>query len=414
MKSLNKFFFIFSMILLLFACGGEPPVASSDSSSNGDNPKVGQTQEDAAWVIVRDDKTFPFFMNKLGTFGQACEIKAGAANQNLDCTVDINELDLYYQGLTLQANFPTSMCTYVVHKPYWHYNYETGIGPATVAITKTTLNGTATGTTCLMDGVAGCNGTEVTYSATEGLQCIYNHTKFEGPNCCLGKYTYSETLNETGATPTVTTTNTISSWGGNYRDCIGGQAKTDWELFAKDGFPIGEISYAQGKGYNKAYQLKSILKTTGSSYSLAIANNYKRYDVATPPNHRHTGYVVATSTDVPYMVNPVDDRNGTSMPSGNIAYAWQCLDRDHEVAYSINVYVREWNTYAEFLTYGTSLGVSGNPDITGVEGTNCDYTLGSGQCDDYYDLDTATPYNLFGPHTSGNRSLYFPAIPYIN
>lgn len=414
------------MLPVLVNCGGEPPLTTSNSPSVS-NPTVGVTQEAAAYVRVYDTGTFPYYTHTTGSFSQACEIATTAASQNLDCIVDMNELDIYYHGVSLQANFPSSMCTYVVHNPYWHYNFETGYGPAAITVTKTTLNGTVTGTSCVIDGVATCDGLEASYSASEGVQCKYDHTKIGGPNCCLdfngtSKYVLTVTTNEVGTSPSTTTTSSQQSWGGNVKNCLGGQARTDWTLHSKQGYPLGEIIYSSGVGYNKAFKISPVIKTSGTFFTLPIANYYKPYNASTPPNHRHLGYntTPTRTSDIPYMIDPIDDRNFSPMVDGNPSYQWLCLDRDYEVKHSINVYVRDWNTYAQFLLYGTSAGASGNPDVTGSEGTNCDYSAGTGRCDDLFDLDnTATPsgytaplFDFIGPHTSTNRFYYFPTIPY--
>jgi hypothetical protein len=408
---IGKVIKLFITVAVMTACGAGKKTTGDDTApSSGSNPLVGDVTAEAFYVRVYENGKFPHFMSELGDFSSACEISAATKGSSLDCLVDIPELDLYFGGITFQYNFPASMCAYSLIKPYWYYNFETGTGPSTASVTVTTVAGVVTGTACVIDGVAGCTGLEASYSSlTQSFRCQYDHSLNPGyPNCCLGNYQYTNTQIVDGVP---SSTSTPSAWGGDAKTCIGGAGKSNWEHYTKDGYPVGRLEYIEGKGANDKYEVTAPIKLANDGLIVSVANYYKPYDAAsTNGNHRHTGYVDARSTDLPYMVDPVDDRSGSTLAKyqrGQPSYLFQCLDRNREVINQIQVYVREWNTYEQFLLYGTSMGVSGDPDTTGDEGVDCDYQTGAGNCDDFTDLDY-----FKGPNASSLRYLYFPSSLY--
>jgi len=60
---------------------------------------------------------------------------------------------------------------------------------------------------------------------------------------------------------------------------------------------------------------------------------------------------------------------------GNPSYDYDCLDEAWEITSSFHVFIREWNTLAEFqkfLPKGTSQATgSGNPNLSGSESAAC-------------------------------------------
>ncbi len=409
---MQRFLELILISLFISACGAGKKATSDDVVVDGSNPSVGVVTNESFYVRVFETGKFSYFMSKLGDFSTACEVKDKTTGTSLNCLVDIPELDLYYNGISFQYNFPATMCNYSLQRTYWHYNFEVGNGPTSTAVTQTrNAEGVLLSTTCVIDGVAGCTGNEAWYSAEAGkFQCEYDHSFVSGaPNCCMGEYDYTNTQIVDGVP---SSTSSRAAWGGNIKGCIGGAGSTNWTAYSRDGYPRSLVKYIEGVGQNDKYEVSAPIKVANIGLTVPVANYYKPYDAAsTNGNHRHTGYVDVRSSDLPYMVDPIDDRNGSSVTPGQPSYLFQCLDRNHEVINEIHVYVREWNTYKEFLLYGTSKGVSGNPDIagdeSGVGADDCDYKTGTGVCDDYEDLDY---YKT--PRAAALRYLYFPSSIY--
>lgn len=389
----KRFAVLFIFIAIFSGCGDELPSSDTDSSSSTvDNPEVGVVQETAFYVRLYDDGKLPYYMSKLGDFSTNCSIAAGQTGQALDCVLDVNELDLYYNGISLQYNVPSTMCNYVQFSTYWYYNFEVGTGPSTIVINQTKdVDGNLLSNSCVIDGTteADCEGTEAIYSAaTDTLSCVYDHTPSDGPNCCLGNYTKTHNITVSGGS--ATTSITTGTWGGSkVSACIGGPGKTDWQSYNKSGYPTGVIYYTPSIGLNEKYQITAPIKSTNSGSNFPIANFY------TSSKHTHTGYNSSRSSSIPFFINPLDDRSQDVLYSGNPAYTWRCLDKNDEVINQIRVYVREWNTYSEFVKYGTTSGASGDPDIGGYEGSTCDYMSSGFECNDLKDLDdkSETVYN---------------------
>ncbi|MCK6596914.1 MAG: hypothetical protein L6Q37_01005 [Bdellovibrionaceae bacterium] len=398
------------LVLILTSCSADKKTTTIDNASSSlGNPAEGVTQEESFYVRIFDEGKYPYYMSIKNDFSSSCEIKNGADPKNIECVADINELDLYYHGVKLQYNVPSEMCDYVQMGTYWYHNYEIGYGPSSVVINVSKdTNGNILSTSCTMDGVAGCNNTEAFYdSANDKLSCVYDHSDGEGPNCCLGSYTKQIVTTVTGGSATSSFVKT--SWGGSAKECIGGAGKTNWEHYSKDFFPISYVAYTKGEGKNKVYEVTAPIKTSNVGTNFPVANYF------TSGSHTHTGYVSTRSSVYPFFIDPIDDRGGTVFSSyqiGSPYYYWKCLDKDHEIKYQIRVSIREWNTYAEFLKYGTSSGASGDPDVVGAEGS-CDYSSANSSysCNDYRDLDDIyTGYG--GSYNSTYKSQYFPSEEY--
>ncbi|MCB0408424.1 MAG: hypothetical protein KDD34_09485, partial [Bdellovibrionales bacterium] len=84
------------------------------------------------------------------------------------------------------------------------------------------------------------------------------------------------------------------------------------------------------------------------------------------------------------------------------------------------VYVREWNTYVDWLVFGTSSGATANYDVTGTEGINCPYDSDfNDSCNDYGDWEDLLndPDGANGAYntitfSNDRRRLYFPEVKY--
>ena len=76
------------------------------------------------------------------------------------------------------------------------------------------------------------------------------------------------------------------------------------------------------------------------------------------------------------------------------------MDSAHEVMHRIHLIIREWNSQEEFLNFRESEGSRGDPDVGGVEGSDCDYysqnetgnTIQFGDCNDAFDADDWAEY----------------------
>ena len=145
------------------------------------------------------------------------------------------------------------------------------------------------------------------------------------------------------------------------------------------GYPV-TIVESGIEGVNKEYTLNPLIETTKSRYSLPTANFFKAIEdekTAQPP--------------VFY-----DSPNNPDKIKGHPFLTWSCLDPAREVKHRIHLLIREWNTKEEFTRFKESEGGSGDPDIGGAEGSECEYYEKDkaifGDCNDLYDSDDTITY----------------------
>lgn len=376
------------------------------SSGDGDNPPVGTVTQSSFYVRAYDTGRYLTHTRLSSDFDTACEIASSDTYEDIVCYIDINEGDLYYNGIEFQYNVPANMCKYLTRSTYWYYNYEVGTGPATGTINIDKDSDTYT---CDLDGAGSQNcsaETEVKLDADTGLlSCIYDHTLTDGPNCCMGSYEFDVLTTESA-----TTTQSVlkGKWGGDIESCIGGPGKTSWEHYSKTGYPSNVITYADD-GLNSTYSITAPIESPNGGTTWNVANFYT--ETGTP--HSHTGFIdTVTTSSLPYFVAPIDDRNGSAVSTANIGYTFACLGESHEIKNRITVYVREWDVYSDFLTYITSSGVTSVPDRpdTDEEDTDCDGV--DGYCNDDYDLDDFLNVTHSGSYDTSDpttRSTLFPS-----
>lgn len=402
--------FILSLACLatLSGCGGGAVATAEDVASGGGS---GVLDSDEFYVGVGNSKVIRSHVRTAGSFGTSCSLPKTSTSQDLVCYIDVPEGDLQFNGLTLSYNAPKSMCRYLTRRPYWFYNQEIGYGPTAVQINKTINNlNVVSAYTCSIDGGAAgaCTGfSEIDIDSTDSsVTCKYNLTSFGQKNCCFGEYTFTKrTTNSDTMVTTVDTENV--NWGGDMKACTGGAGRTDWELFTSIGTPSGIIEYAYD-GLKADYKITAPIKSANDIYNISVANFY------TPALHSHDGYVNARVSTLPYFIDPVDDRSGTLLPTGNPAYTFECKDEAYETTNRVSVYVREWDVYTDYLAYIATAGVTVNPDRPGlIEGVNCD-GVGS-DCNDRWDLDDFIVELLGGPYdtaTAATRRANFPEQSY--
>ncbi len=256
----------------------------------------------------------------------------------VECTADIQELDLHGPGLSFVLHTPPGLCAYLI---YWWYQYEVwevGEGPEIVSYTVDNQGG-------FTDEVNSRGG--VPY-------CRYDYRDLgaRAPNCCLGSYVLSVTYAQTGKVAVYPP----RSWGGEPAKCYGGAAFLWPEAkFDADGWPL---TY---------YQLTNYTETTTRFDWPDVAALYR--------------------TNVPLASYYQAADHGGGKPAG-LAGQWAeehynlvCADHAYEWLAHIKLDVREWNEEAEFER-------GGNPDTVGTE--PCGQPI-----DDFADWAVATP----GPAT---------------
>ena len=229
---------------------------------------------------------------------------------------------------------------------------------------------------------------DTTYQ-NEKRVCPYNRSHEERSglsDCCLGKYTLIN--RETQAEEE-------KEWGNEIKNCLGGLARLNWpeKGFDDNGYPVNIVESGI-EGVNKEYTLDPLIETTKNRYSLPTANFFKAIEdekTAEPP-------AFYNSPPDPTPENPARVR-------GHPFLTWSCFDPAREVKHRIHLLIREWNTKEEFTRFKESEGGSGDPDISGAEGSECEYYEKDkaifGDCNDLYDSDDTIKYPEIKYSSSG-------------
>ena len=135
MKRVIKLIFLLWSVVFT-ACGGSglPPFDDSDGASGPPSAASSPTM----YLKLIDSTKYEYMQYQvLPTFDftKICEVsKTAVTNEDLSCVFDVNEMDLYFWGGTLEFVVPPEICHYVQFSHYWHYNYEVGFGPSAITM----------------------------------------------------------------------------------------------------------------------------------------------------------------------------------------------------------------------------------------------------------------------------------------
>ncbi len=284
------------------------------------------------------DINYPARLRKTGSVDDPCSVKPDGTPEgyvDIDCTIDIPELDLFANGISWDWFVPAGACEFVSWSHYMYETFEWGTGPTQVVVEV--VNGQIVNQVNAVGGVP---------------YCQYDYSPL-GPSCCIGTYTYTFTVD--GETTVAGPIN----WGGDLPSCHGGAAYHDPEAeFDQLGFPFDKIVYLQRSAWSKQFEFPAL---TGSYYSnVPLANVYNPAD--------HGGGPPAG------LQRTRGDFTGYAQP----VYTFECLDHAEEKLAEIRLQVQEYNTQDAYFD-------DGNPNEVGVEPVTGE------PLDDRDDWATATP-----------------------
>ncbi len=443
---------LLSFVGLMFSsCGGSQSTLSSNTTSgtttvdptptSSEGESIEEEEKNATipagysasnlFVTVPDTADYTTFTTITGSPAERCSFTSSSVVNDITCNVEIGELALFHNGIKFQYNIPANACKYIRTKPYWYYNYEVGTGPQAVSMTITkNSSGTITSALCqvtnnsVSSAVVACDNSlsnpdfnDVSFDLSDEPTVICNYdTSNEdgGRNCCFGKYDFTKKIINDGI-PT-TTFERGKAWGGSPSLCIGGPGFTSWEDYDPKGIPSFKLEkMTSNEPRTKIYKVKDVSKSVnGAPQNYVVANHF------TLGAHNHTGYHTASATAsvYPYFVDPVSDRNGTEIESGNPYYIFDCLDEAFETNYRIRMMVQEWDTVAALQTYILT-GVSAvGPDENGTAPANCPGIAGV-NCNQARDSDdfilrntTNIPSQTYSTADPSQRRHYFPKDTY--
>lgn len=461
MHALRNFLFCLLLTFSSFyfsACALQQEDAASSGgggtgtdSTGGETIDNGETGQDIAvddFKVSFDENTeYQVYWSKDGDndsvvsaaeHGTEC---IGTSGTRTQCILDIDELDLWSHGVTINVELPGTMCAYLRQRPYYFSTAKVGEMPDRVFYSKDE-DGNVTGAkfcfpsdpTCSYNAVAPNSsvGTYdpgdtpdlnrsgwITVDSEEDVKCPWDYSVFDDalPSCCVGRYTARV---YDAADPTSYEDQELE-WGGALKNCIQGPAvddsfsKIDDDSIYQD-FPQPHITEVVGDGYGTEYKIPAAT-TYHKWINLYYANFFKASDHSAGTQTCYSleeeisDYPAACPSPTGgqvFNVETTDQLTGLGYPY----YTYECLDHNEEVVSRIDVLIREWNTKSELL-----LGASGDPDVTGAESAPFASRDKNDYCD-WKDFATATT-NIDTPcrwwrYSNFESGLYFLSMKFID
>ncbi len=317
-------------------------------------------------------------------WAQPCTIENGTSAW-IQCIYDVDELDIWTHGATVNVMLPGDMCSYLGKERYYYANAKVDFAPVYVKYQKSDDSDEVQNVRFFYAGAdPDDNSQGVTYAGlnieTEGdIICPWDYTKrhesFKGKNCCKGKYTpyVDNTVGFTGAYEFKDEV----EWGGEYINCFKGPGLDDGLALTEDGFPARVVTEVIGQGFGEEYTIKSKLTAFNRGEMVYFANYFRTADHGsnTPaPTRQISGF------------------------AGNPYLRFECLDNNDEVIARIDVLIRKWNTTGQI-----ALAASGDPNVgsPGDSPVTESSPFGEKWLDDYFDwadYETAAADSNFDDH----------------
>lgn len=299
---------------------------------------VGQVNEGAFYVqAITPETVQTYFHEQNGFIENSCKVsvlETDLTKKDIYCILDIQELDLFHQGIELNFNSPTTMCPYVRVRPYWFYDYYPS---DRIYDLKVTLKDGSIETMTYKDSAGDVTIDPADYpisigSSGELIGCKFDYTLSEGPNCCQGTYQVNGT-DSAGAVVAVEKTDL----GGKITNCMAGPG-IDF-LLNKNGFPIPKDYPTAKTGINDKITLNTPAAQERSG-NLYLANYFK-------PSSWGSKNDLFPFSDGLYpagMKGPLTDQKYQGFPY----YEFGCLDQASDYIARIRVLIRAWDKISEF------------------------------------------------------------------
>ncbi|MBC6415979.1 MAG: hypothetical protein GDA46_06295 [Bdellovibrionales bacterium] len=304
------------------------------------------------------------------------------SSETLLCILDVLEYDIHVKDLFVNFNVPLGMCDYVRTAFPWHFNANILPGPVVEE------------NPCPEDAGDGC---ETTYTNIRYNSDLHTELREAG-----GKETRE---NQEDLCPETKLNNEV-----NIQCCFGGSKASEGDEEGEEWKPddlcfggpaltaTGEsvpifykrlVQRIPEEGFNQSFTLPTQINQTDKNISIYHANYLKELDK--PLEELYD--TIQNRDSLPVFLQE-DEHYNKGIPRTH--FEFDCVDSAGEILHSIKLMIREWNTFEEFIDFYESGGNDqADPDVTGVEGDDCDYedrlntasTRRGEQCNDLCDLD---------------------------
>ena len=285
-------------------------------------------------------------------------------SETLICILDILEFDIVAKDIHITFNFPEGMCSYVETGLPWHFNHAIREGPEVEE------------DPCGDDATAGCETQYFDRNNPSNTESTEEDLCPGDPKCCSG----GRRVNGEEWEPE------LECFGGPALIAQGESVPDDRE----ENFYKPVIQEPPEGGIKQSFTLPRLISINGTSaHSLTHSNYLRALD--------------SSFEDLQSLSRntlPIFLRNSIYPESPRLFFEFDCIDSAGEILHSIKLLLREWNTFEEFIDfYGSGGNDQADPDVTGLEGVDCDYeerTIlsgeGGGECNDSFDFDDFSSY----------------------
>ncbi len=394
MSNRFKLLFLFFLAGVLSGCAVEHPTTSSSESTSGDDGEIENVPStDTFAVAVNTNENYDIVISREGDGSTTC---SAASGEDVLCVVDIEELDLYYHGLTLNDALPGDLCDYRGFLPYFYQRAPIGYMPSIVihevddegnilSVDPDAITGIGS-SAAAADIWYYINGDWVRHNTLYGssaltdtnMRCPNDYTNVwtDGQNCCYGTYTRIARVNDGSD---ITTTTTTPSWGAltNLANCFEGPGIDDYTHKLNTGLPAYLISAVDPTdGLSNTFEVTAPIQKTAIHQHQVYAASY--FEPSRHSSDAPTPTRVLRSTGLWYS---------TYIARQSAYFIYDCLDHAREITARIRVLVREWNLQSELekLLAG---------DNTATPDTHDTFETGPGQ-DDNHPTNDLSPHNDF-------------------
>lgn len=423
MKSL----LLITSLFLAFSCTEQVSEELQDSAQASSASSSAAADKKLTFKLVHTmSEEFSHFMHDAESLSEECKVVATSSGLNAknydrtntdiakDCFLEVEEMDLFFQGANLQLTADEGMCEYISFRPFSFWQYQAGkttktlhrVECADVACstkcgqTFETFTGDVDSDTGVVTADFDDFGSTTILEASEF--CHFDHSinpdeSEDAPNCDEGTvitkvYTFpgesdpdgDPTTNDSTCTttPPALTDTEETECGGEYTACLAGPAEDLVPNFPDN---VGKIIYNEDlSAIDESYELPSP-DSKGYGSNMYIANYMRScYDTTTTDKSNsalgllsnHTadflGYEVEGLRTLPDTSDTDAQGNfQTQSPSDGSTdyvvwstapfrgkhhtrpyYGFYCFDKAYDIKAQIRLFVREWDrNFPENYTY---------------------------------------------------------------
>ena len=287
------------------------------------------------------------------------------------CILDAPEWAFTLKNLHLVVNVPEGMCETMGFSLPWHFNFPVIAGPdsikcpvevgdssqelyceATIAVDSETQ--------AITKACPANASTTSCYEKEEDLCPSFSG----GPKCCYGGE------NEDG-----------KKWTPDL-ECFGGPALESTQLPPANFYVTHNVTIPEN-GLRQTISLTQLITGPSAPQNVPHANYLKLLDISLQE-------LKSLDRNIRPKLPDFLKRPDFYKHTPNLFFKFTCDDPAHESQYELLLLIREWNTMEEFMAFYNSGGSEeGDPDIGGLEGSDCEYEERgrSHLCNDWLDLD---------------------------